>query len=76
MNGKPLLCRLGFHQWYLDSAIFCSVRRCYRCSVVDNESAAEKVALERKIWKEESQSNSDFVTVAFAVSKKLQSRST
>jgi len=71
MKGKSLLCRLGFHQWYLDSAIFCSVQRCQRCSAVDDESDAKRLALERKIWEEEGRNNSGYSATFLAVAKRL-----
>lgn len=70
----PLLCKLGFHKWYLDSAIYYGVHRCHRCSAVDDELEAERLALERKIWKEENSKSSDFKTVSIAVAKRLFSK--
>jgi hypothetical protein len=71
MKDKPLFCRLGFHQWYLDSAIFSSVRRCSQCSMVDNESDALKLEIERKIWKEETREDRSYSDTLFAVAKRM-----
>jgi hypothetical protein len=46
----PFLCRLGFHQRYLDGAWFSSVRRCDRCDWTEDQHDAEKLDRERQLW--------------------------
>lgn len=31
MTWEELLCKLGIHRWYLDSALLTSAERCVRC---------------------------------------------
>ncbi len=53
IRGRSLLCWLGLHQWYCDSAIFSSVDRCSRCSAVKDEDAAKRLDQERRLWEKE-----------------------
>jgi hypothetical protein len=50
MARKPLLCLLGWHSWYIDSAIFCSAERCNRCPAVKDASAFRSLESERSIF--------------------------
>ena len=45
-----LLCKLGFHQWYIDSAMRSSALRCNRCGCWEKEILGARVEEERAAW--------------------------
>ena len=45
------LCRLGFHNWYIDGAAFSSAERCNFCPAVKDPIEAAQLYRERQIWK-------------------------
>jgi hypothetical protein len=49
-DRKSLLCRLGWHDWYTDSAVFSHAKRCNRCREYENQDAAEQLQFERRMW--------------------------
>lgn len=50
ISGLPLRCALGFHSWYLDSALIFSVRRCNFCKKPDNDFNEQALQRERDMW--------------------------
>lgn len=47
---RPLLCRLGVHDWFLDSAFFTLGDKCGRCSKWKDPAAGAEVEIERAAW--------------------------
>lgn len=47
-----LLCHLGLHNWYWDSALYSSVERCNFCPAVKDPIAVAQLDRERQLWKE------------------------
>lgn len=53
MERTPFWCRLGFHRWYMDGAMFTAADRCDRCDRWKNPSEGAAVERERAAWTSE-----------------------
>lgn len=51
---RPILCRLGMHQYYMDSACFSQALRCSGCSHYAYPDQQEKLEYERTLWDQHS----------------------
>lgn len=66
-----LFCRLGWHQWYRDGALFYSGDRCNRCERWRNRHEGENVEWERETWAEAPKSRTGALNfVAEAVTRR------
>jgi hypothetical protein len=68
---RKILCFLGFHSWYSDSAFFYSVTRCNYCPTVDDENRLRRLEWERKLWEEEGEKGGDHAETLLKVSRRL-----
>ena len=50
---KPLLCKLGFHQWYVESSMFFTAKRCNRCLTFADVRDEERINREWELWEQE-----------------------
>lgn len=46
----PLSCRLGWHRWYLDGAMFNCADRCDKCGRYKHPDEGERLRREREAW--------------------------
>jgi hypothetical protein len=50
VSDRPLRCRLGWHQWFTDSAMFVHARCCNFCHVYQDPIGADDLKRERALW--------------------------
>lgn len=50
MSSQPMLCRLGAHQWFRDSARFASADVCDRCGEPRDAEQYAELVRERDLW--------------------------
>lgn len=68
---KPLLCRLGFHQWYDESSMYISAKRCNRCLTFKDKFQGAHLLKERELWEQEKEKGTDFAAAKKNVEKAL-----
>ena len=50
---KPFLCKIGIHEYYMNSAFFTQVMCCSWCGYCAYPDLLQRVEYERSLWEEE-----------------------
>lgn len=71
-----LLCRLGFHSWYVDGSYLTTVDRCNFCPAVTDQFLAAQQDYERRLFTEirEAEPGLDFDILAGRVARRVANR--
>lgn len=47
---KPLRCKIGFHQWFIDAAMYSRAECCNLCGTYKDPAAQALLEQERAMW--------------------------
>ncbi len=68
---KPLLCKLGFHQWYDECSMYTTAKRCNRCFKFADVRDEERLKKEWELWEQENAKQVPFNVAKDSVKRAL-----